>query len=619
MKKFFLVIILVMFISECLAYDLTNYKKINFSFFSKFQTTSNKIVIQSELFPYEDDIQSIESINFFVLPSGEFNKENEKLIYTSYNQEGIFGWNSILITKTYFPEIRKIIYFPVRYNQTFFNYTRPSKYIDSDNPLIVTKANEIAQGKTDFYDILNSINTYVYENIEYNSSYVGELKKASEILYEKKGVCSHYAILFAGLSRALGIPTRVVSGRAYSDRTKNFEGHGWVEVYDGNVWVPFDPTFGQNGWLDSSHIGLAKSVDYESLITFRYDSDGELNTSGLNFSEYVLKEGDKFKKDIDLKINLLEDRVSFDSYTPIEVKITNPYDYYLPLVIYLVKTPEVLNNKTVKFAILKPKETKSVYYIVKTPRGSRDYIYSAVIGVKTNVGKYVETSLTFFSEGKKIELEEAQKIVKKLERTNWNESYNFDINCYLGPMYRGDYVEINCTLKSFSNIMIENATICFESYCKNKTLPINTEISVTFNISVSGNIGLIEITKNNSIISRKYIGMNVLEKPEPKVIDVRPKEIQYSQEIINLIIDSKSHCYNTSIFLNGKKLFLNKISNETIQVNFAGKYALKEKLDVELFCYDLLGREYHDFESFNVKITNLTFFGKIKKFFIKIL
>ena len=78
--------------------------------------------------------------------------------------------------------------------------------------------------------------------------------------------------LFVSMCRAVGIPARFVSGWAYTDNDVLFNepwgGHVCAEVYfpeegddGGGIWVPFDVTYGQLGFLDAGHVLLQTSAD----------------------------------------------------------------------------------------------------------------------------------------------------------------------------------------------------------------------------------------------------------------------------------------------------------------------------------------------------------------------
>ena len=58
--------------------------------------------------------------------------------------------------------------------------------------------------------------------------------------------------------RSIGIPARFVTGTASSGTiAEGWGNHGWAEVYfPEKGWIPWDVTFGQYGWVDSSHLKL---------------------------------------------------------------------------------------------------------------------------------------------------------------------------------------------------------------------------------------------------------------------------------------------------------------------------------------------------------------------------
>jgi hypothetical protein len=70
----------------------------------------------------------------------------------------------------------------------------------------------------------------------------------------QNGYCDYYASAMVVLSRAAGVPARLVTGYAsgeYNIKSGRFlvteaDAHSWVEVYFPNVgWVPFEPTAGR--------------------------------------------------------------------------------------------------------------------------------------------------------------------------------------------------------------------------------------------------------------------------------------------------------------------------------------------------------------------------------------
>ena len=100
----------------------------------------------------------------------------------------------------------------------------------------------ITEGLTDDYEKAKAIHIWVAENLwyDYDWYYDDTLElfyAPSEILVEKRTVCSGYANLAGSLLRAAGIPAVVVDG--FSEG----EGHAWNEAYVNGRWILMDPTW----------------------------------------------------------------------------------------------------------------------------------------------------------------------------------------------------------------------------------------------------------------------------------------------------------------------------------------------------------------------------------------
>ena len=77
-----------------------------------------------------------------------------------------------------------------------------------------------------------------------------------------------------------------------------------------------------------------------------------------------------------------EKELGFGSAVPIVVEVENPYDYYLPLTVY-VSTLSIgvnLTENNVKRVVLEPGDRKNLYWIVKVPHNlDPDLIYTGFI------------------------------------------------------------------------------------------------------------------------------------------------------------------------------------------------------------------------------------------------
>jgi len=150
-------------------------------------------------------------------------------------------------------------------NSDFQVYLEPSEYCDSDNPLIIKKANEIREeviaqsmGRLTKEELNRriAVRSFYFVRDEIPFSTVFEFEKASETLGKGYGNCFTKSNLLASLCRANGIPARFhlieISGKAVSDVTPKTGGlyqsenaelrHSVAEIYLDGRWVKADCT-----------------------------------------------------------------------------------------------------------------------------------------------------------------------------------------------------------------------------------------------------------------------------------------------------------------------------------------------------------------------------------------
>jgi transglutaminase-like putative cysteine protease len=134
-------------------------------------------------------------------------------------------------------------------------YLAPAEYVDSDHPAIAAfVADSIAPGMA---PAEKARHLYLAtREIRYNPDLDfgdPETYRASSVLQAGYGYCVGKAALFAALSRACGIPSRVafadVTNHLSSERlrekmgTNYFYWHGFTEVLLDGQWVKASPTF----------------------------------------------------------------------------------------------------------------------------------------------------------------------------------------------------------------------------------------------------------------------------------------------------------------------------------------------------------------------------------------
>ncbi len=146
----------------------------------------------------------------------------------------------------------KSVSLPIK-DKKLAEFLKDGPYIQAGNDEIKSKAKEIVADETNAYLAAGMIRAWVNANMRSKAD-IGIMRSAVDVLHAKTGVCRDYAVLYAALARAAGIPTRMVSGLVYFEG--RFYYHAWAESFVGE-WVPFDATLTTN-FVDATHIKLAE-------------------------------------------------------------------------------------------------------------------------------------------------------------------------------------------------------------------------------------------------------------------------------------------------------------------------------------------------------------------------
>ena len=164
-------------------------------------------------------------------------------------------------------------------------YLETEDFIESDDPVLIEKAQEITRGSKDSWEAACRLSKWVSENISY--AIPGGMT-ARNTYDTKAGECGAHSILLAAFCRAVGIPARVVWGCMY---VPNYGGafgqHGWSEIYMGKAgWVTVDSTASEIDYVDSGHIRIG---EYQSIVTALNPKKMEV----LDFAAGSMKMGQK--------------------------------------------------------------------------------------------------------------------------------------------------------------------------------------------------------------------------------------------------------------------------------------------------------------------------------------
>ena len=131
-------------------------------------------------------------------------------------------------------------------------YLQPSYMVQSNDPIIISLARSLTNGKRTDMEKSRAIFEWVAKNISYNAPLVNAtnppLYSALKTYQSRVVLCSGYADLSAALHRAAGIQAKVDYG----------ENHAWNEIFINGVWQFEDPTYG-SGFINANTDQFVKS------------------------------------------------------------------------------------------------------------------------------------------------------------------------------------------------------------------------------------------------------------------------------------------------------------------------------------------------------------------------
>ncbi len=178
-----------------------------------------------------------------IITAGWIQPESTISVTTSFNT----------VTETKLDKLESSAPFPpLNIPEDSKDYLMPTKLVQSDSPLISTKAHELVKGVKSQFDAVQRILSWIVDNMHYVTP--PEKYDALYSFKNKKGNCQNYSHLAAAMMRSIGIPVRIVNGvtlkEPYSVKTesgsftfKMGQGrHSWIEVLFPDLgWIPFDP------------------------------------------------------------------------------------------------------------------------------------------------------------------------------------------------------------------------------------------------------------------------------------------------------------------------------------------------------------------------------------------
>lgn len=155
------------------------------------------------------------------------------------------------------------------------DWVTPSRYIDSDNEDIVSKAKELAEGLSSNIEIARMMQNYVIYHVYLKIYMDASLDKASKTNELGYGTCMNSSRLFIALCRAVNVPARSVWGvvNAHDDIGGYNNHHQWAEILDeSGLWHAAD--FGYTKYFDLNdirYLDMIYGAEENSIIKNRND------------------------------------------------------------------------------------------------------------------------------------------------------------------------------------------------------------------------------------------------------------------------------------------------------------------------------------------------------------
>lgn len=149
-----------------------------------------------------------------------------------------------------------------RYGE-YLEWTRYVPY----NAELAGVARSLRRGRRPVEAVL-AISEWVHDKLTYQPGTTGVHSSAVDAWAAREGVCQDFAHLTLAMLRAIGIPSRYVSGYlhpkpdAWIGETVRGESHAWIEAWTGGWWG-FDPTNDVDVGL--RHIWVAMARDYADV------------------------------------------------------------------------------------------------------------------------------------------------------------------------------------------------------------------------------------------------------------------------------------------------------------------------------------------------------------------
>ncbi|MEM4254550.1 MAG: transglutaminase-like domain-containing protein [Candidatus Woesearchaeota archaeon] len=588
-------------------------------------------------FPKEDEAQQVSSIT--TNPEADrfqdyirYKWEQPQRTRLSYKAQ------AIVKVRNFFPRVLHKIPFPLgSIPKEVQEYLRPSKHIDSDNPEIVNLANRLAMGRDDLYEVVSEIAIWTKNNIKYNLSTLTTdvSQKASWVLQNRQGVCDELTSLFIALCRAVGVPARFVTGVSYTSSplfVRQWGNHGWAEVYfPGAGWIPFDPTFGEFGWVDPGHIKMMTGTDPEMHgVRFEWQGRASLEFTEQEVNARIVNIAKRIPPLVSLDIKPVYREVGFGSYNLVQATVENLQHYYITTEVRLARVNELhVIEPMERQVMLKPREKKTLFWRVQVDPGLfSNFVYTIPLGIYTVMNDTAFANFTATKQGMQHSKTDVTKIMNALsEEEAQVVSHNLEIVCSPDKekIYPDENAAINCTLRNTGTTPLIGVSACLE---EKKCIGLDIGIGQTRNanfvqgFTTPGTTTVFVKARSPELTKSMPIAFQMLDLPKINISGVsHPANISYGQKFTLLfVLVPASYNKPRNVLLNiitpaGKRFFEipELVSDRVFEIGIdSDELSLgTTSIMIEAEYKDDRGKTYKTKTSANITLTDVPFFTRI--------
>ncbi|MBR9679390.1 MAG: transglutaminase domain-containing protein [Nanoarchaeota archaeon] len=496
----------------------------------------------------------------------------------------------------------------------FDDYVNPSLEMKS-------KASKIVEGVKYKAEAVLRIADFVHDYVTYDLDVGGEyLLDAKWVYANEKGTCDEFSVLTAALIRSIGVPVRFVHGYVQAEALEGYGPHSYIEVYLSDEWVPFDPTWGQYGFVDVSHIKFMTSSSPEfimSSVSYKH-RDASLTANNPD----IIINLDSFEEQDEIFFitgELDRDKYYENDYVVLTLTLNSPLKKSIILPLQVVTTQELELLNFINY-LLVDGGTRVARLIFKTPGGvEKNRYFIHPIRVRTPFSNEFVLNVTNYHGVAQSSFSDVEFFLNEndlVENPHVSVEVNFSDKFYdYTSLLNVSFFNDGNMILDLLEVRIPNHNLVFNV----PSLSINNyfTIQIPLNYSTQGVHNEKISVYNNGLLLESY--SFVLENIETPEINISAF-YNVSGEFYNLtVLLEKNFEPRTSIlsissgdFSESKEF--KKSNSFLIPVELAGM-----SIDLELIIVDIFGEQYNYFLRVDVE---MSLFEKIVyyiKRFIKLL